>query len=54
MNPRWLGRPFLEPMAKRGWQLSAYTLNDTAKATRWAGYGLYGVVTDYPDLFEPK
>jgi glycerophosphoryl diester phosphodiesterase len=54
MNQRWLWRPFIEPMAKRGWQLSAYTLNDTAKATRWAGYGLYGVVTDYPDLFEPK
>lgn len=54
MNQRWLWRPFIEPMAKRGWQLCAYTLNDVTKAKRWAGYGLYGVVTDYPDLFKHK
>ncbi len=52
MQQRWLWRPFIQPMAKRGWQLSAYTLNDPVKAKRWASYGLYGVVTDYPDLFE--
>lgn len=52
MNQLWLWRPFITPMAKRGWLLSTYTLNDPAKAKRWAGYGLYGVVTDFPDLFE--
>lgn len=52
MNQRWLWKPFISPMAARGWQLSAYTLNDAAKAKRWARYGLYGVVTDYPDQFE--
>ena len=52
MNQRWLWKPFIVPMAARGWKLSAYTLNDAIKAKRWARYGLYGVVTDYPDQFE--
>jgi glycerophosphoryl diester phosphodiesterase len=52
MNKWWLWKPFIQPMARRGWLLSAYTLNDPAKARRWESYGLYGVVTDYPDLYE--
>jgi glycerophosphoryl diester phosphodiesterase len=52
MNQLWLWRGFITPMARRGWLLCAYTLNDPAKARRWARYGLYGVVTDYPDRFE--
>lgn len=31
--------------------LTGYT-NNRAKAQRWEKYGLYGVVTDYPDRFE--
>lgn len=52
INQRWLWSGFIRPMAKRGWKLMTYTLNDPAKAKRWASYGLYGVVTDYPDRFE--
>jgi glycerophosphoryl diester phosphodiesterase len=52
MNQKWLWRGFIQHMARRGWQLYAYTLNDEAKARRWAGYGLAGIVTDYPDRFK--
>jgi glycerophosphoryl diester phosphodiesterase len=52
MNQLWLWHGFIGPMAKRGWKLHAYTLNNPKKAKRWAGYGLYGVITDYPDRFE--
>lgn len=52
MNQRWLWWGFIAPMARGGWQLSAYTLNDTQKARRWAKYGLYGVITDYPDQYQ--
>lgn len=54
MNQLWLWRGFIAPMARRGWKLHAYTLNNPAKAKRWAGYGLYAVVTDYPDRFEKQ
>ena len=52
MNQLWLWRGFIAPMARRGWQLSAYPLNNPHKAKRWARYGLYGVITDYPDRFK--
>lgn len=52
MNQHWLWRGFITPVARSGWQLYAYTLNDPSKAKRWAGYGLAGVITDYPDRFE--
>jgi glycerophosphoryl diester phosphodiesterase len=52
MNQLWLWSYFISTMSKNGWQLSAYTLNDVAKAKKWQKYGLYGVVTDYPDMFE--
>lgn len=52
MNQRWLWWGFIRSVARSGWQLSAYTLNDPKKAARWKKYGLYGVITDYPDLYE--
>jgi glycerophosphoryl diester phosphodiesterase len=52
MNQRWLWWGFIRGFKNNGWQLYAYTLNDPKKARRWARYGLAGVVTDYPDLFE--
>lgn len=52
MNQLFLWRPFISPMSRRGWKLMAYTLNNPRKARRWATYGLYGTVTDYPDRFE--
>lgn len=52
MNQRWLWWGFIRSVVNSGWQLYAYTLNDPAKAKRWANCGLYGVITDYPDRFE--
>jgi glycerophosphoryl diester phosphodiesterase len=52
MNERWLWPGFIITVTKRGWQLYAYTLNDYKKAWRWQKYGIYGVITDYPDLFD--
>jgi glycerophosphoryl diester phosphodiesterase len=52
MDQRWLWWGFIKPVSRRGWKLYAYTLNDPVKAKRWAKYGLYGVITDYPDLFD--
>lgn len=52
MNQIWLWKYFLMPMAKRGWQISPYTVNDAAKARRWQKYGIYGVITDFPDLLQ--
>lgn len=51
MNHKWLWWGFIRSLAGRGWQLSAYTLNDPAKAKRWRRHGLYAVITDYPDRF---
>ncbi len=48
----WWG--FIRSMSKHGWKLSTYTVNDPAKARRWAKHGLYAIVTDYPDRFEPR
>jgi glycerophosphoryl diester phosphodiesterase len=52
MNQRWLWWGFIHGFKHNGWQLYAYTLNDPAKARRWARWGLTGVITDYPDRFE--
>lgn len=52
MNQLWLWWGFITPVTRSGWKLYAYTINDPKKAKRWAKYGLYGVVTDYPDLFD--
>jgi glycerophosphoryl diester phosphodiesterase len=52
MRAEWLWSGFIRQVAKNGYQLSAYTVNDPAKAKKWQRYGLYGVVTDFPDRFE--
>jgi glycerophosphoryl diester phosphodiesterase len=54
MNHRWLWSGFVKAMAGSEYQLNAYTLNDPKKAAHLAKYGLYGVVTDFPDRFEKK
>jgi glycerophosphoryl diester phosphodiesterase len=50
----WLWSGFVYGTSRRGYQLAAYPLNSTRKARRWQRYGLYGVVTDYPDRFQDK
>lgn len=51
MSHRWLWSGFIKAMHRRGYQLAPYTLNDPVKARRWARYGLYATITDYPDRF---
>ncbi len=53
MNQRWLWRGFLKAMKHAGYQISPYTINSPRRAKKWAPY-LYGIVTDFPDLFEKK
>ena len=52
MNQRWLWGGFIASMAFSGWKVYAYTLNDPKKAKKWKRKGLYGTITDFPDLFK--
>ncbi len=52
MRSWWLWPGFIAAMRRSGYQLMAYTMNDPAKVKKWEHYGLYGVITDYPDRFE--
>lgn len=54
MNHCWMWSGFIRGMCRGGYRLCVYTLNNRKRAERFARYGLYGVVTDYPDLYEPK
>ena len=51
MNHRWLWSGFVRAVARGGYKLNAYTLNDPKKARRLARHGLHGAVTDFPDKF---
>lgn len=51
MNQKWLWSGFIRSMARSGYKLSAYTLNDPAKAKRWAKSGLYAAITDNPSEY---
>lgn len=50
MNHHFLWWGFVKSMTKK-YKLAAYALNDPKKADRWTRYGLWAVVTDYPDRF---
>ena len=52
MNQKWLWWGFIWMVSRGGWELGTYTLDDPAKAERWASYGLQAVFTDFPDRFE--
>ena len=54
MNERWLWSGFIRAVSKRGFKLSAYTLNNVKKARRFEKHGLYGCITDFPDRFNTK
>lgn len=51
MNEHVMWPYFIRSMARRGWLLSGYTMDNPARAARWATYGLYAVISDYPDRF---
>lgn len=46
----WFG--FILSMKHHGYKLTAYTVNNPAKAAWWQRHGLYGIVTDFPDRFQ--
>jgi hypothetical protein len=48
----WWG--FIRRMSTKSWKLAAYAVNDPARAIKWSKYGLYAIVTDYPDRFRKK
>lgn len=51
MNQLWLWRGVIVYLSRHNYLLNAYPLNDVRRAKKWASYGLYGVITDYPDKF---
>lgn len=50
MRSWWLWTGFLAAMARRGFQIVPYTINNPQKLSKWQPY-VYGIVTDYPDRF---
>ncbi len=52
MNQLSLWSGFIRSMQSHGYEVYAYTLNDSVKAKKWAKHGLAGVVTDLPDSYE--
>lgn len=54
MKQMFLWSGFIKSMARSGYKLAAWRLDDPVKAKRWAKYGLYGAITDYPDRFRDK
>ncbi|HUC89438.1 MAG TPA: glycerophosphodiester phosphodiesterase [Patescibacteria group bacterium] len=48
----WWGMVSL--MSHLGFKVGVHALNDPQKAARWSKYGLYAVITDYPDRFQKK
>lgn len=52
MNQKWLWSGFIRMVTRNGTKLSAYIVNDPAKARRWEKLGLHAVVTDFPDRFK--
>jgi len=50
MNHHWLWSGVIKALVKRGFKLIPYTMNNRAKILRWEKYGIYAVVTDYPDI----
>jgi len=42
---------FIRAMRRGKYRLYVYTLNDPHKAKQWQRYGLYGVITDFPNRF---
>jgi glycerophosphoryl diester phosphodiesterase len=52
MNQRFLWVGVIRSLARGGYQLTPYTVNDVKRARRWAQYGIYGVITDYPNKYK--
>lgn len=51
MNQLWLWSGFIKSMSRRGYKLSAYSIENPSKARKWEQHGLYGCITGHPDRF---
>lgn len=51
MNHRWLWGGFIKSMARQDYKISAYTINNPRRGRRLEKHGLYGCITDNPQLF---
>ncbi len=51
MNQRWLWVGYVRPLANRGYDLTAYTVNNPKRAYKLARIGVGSIVTDYPTKF---
>lgn len=54
MNQLFLWSGVITVLHRRGYELSAYALNNPSRAKRWQRYGLASVITDYPDRFKKR
>jgi glycerophosphoryl diester phosphodiesterase len=52
MNQNVLWRGVIRSLAKRGYLLTPYTLNNVSRAQRWAKHGIHGTITDYPNKYK--
>jgi len=51
MNHLFVWAGYISAMRRQQYELYVYTLNDPKRAARFQKHGLYGVITDRPDLF---
>lgn len=49
MNQRWLWGGYVKMVAKSGYLLTAYTVNNLDQAQKFKKAGIYAVITDFPD-----
>lgn len=54
MGERWLWKNFISAASKQGFDVYAYTVNDTDRADELKEWGVKGIVTDYPDVFASR
>lgn len=54
INQQWLWSGFVRSMKHRGYELYAYTVNSRDRADELEAWGVDGIFTDYPSLFNKK
>ncbi len=54
INQQWLWSGFVRSMKHRGFLLYAYTVNSRDRAEELEAWGVDGIFTDYPSLFNTK
>lgn len=52
INQQWLWSGFVRSMKHRGFKLYAYTVNSRDRAEELKEWGVDGIFTDYPNLFQ--